>query len=451
MRLSNCCSIIFSLGMLQAVAGGGRFRCSHSVVSLGWLPAASSDPWSILTGATAVARMQDDVLLPALYAAAATAPDWTQAGWSGGGRLSARPAHMAGNAASADPVVAERRPLSVNRVAGVSIVVGLGWLRVELGLGDSLPAFGRTVFVLCGCTLQAAYCSGGDCVAKLVNGTSSMIVPKQRKLSANYEKEKELCVKYFDQWSESDQVEFVEHLISRMCHYQHGHINSYLKPMLQRDFITALPARGLDHIAENILSYLDAKALCAAELVCKEWYRVTSDGMLWKKLIERMVRTDSLWRGLAERRGWGQYLFKNKPPDGTTPPNSFYRALYPKIIQDIETIESNWRCGRHSLQRIHCRSETSKGVYCLQYDDQKIVSGLRDNTIKVLSALKTTTSTTLSLPASATESQQMIRALLLSVHLAFTHYPIHTPPPPSERAERHAEQGSWQKQHKASS
>ncbi|NWH20892.1 FBW1A protein, partial [Grus americana] len=65
------------------------------------------------------------------------------------------------------------------------------------------------------------------------------------------------------------------------------------------------------------------------------------------------------------------------------PPNSFYRALYPKIIQDIETIESNWRCGRHSLQRIHCRSETSKGVYCLQYDDQKIVSGLRDNTIKV--------------------------------------------------------------------
>lgn len=63
-------------------------------------------------------------------------------------------------------------------------------------------------------------------------------------------------------------------------------------------------ARGLDHIAENILSYLDAKSLCAAELVCKEWYRVTSDGMLWKKLIERMVRTDSLWRGLAERRGW---------------------------------------------------------------------------------------------------------------------------------------------------
>lgn len=35
------------------------------------------------------------------------------------------------------------------------------------------------------------------------------------------------------------------------------------------------------------------------------------------------------------------------------------------------------------LQRINCRSEGSKGVYCLQYDDTKIISGLRDNTIKI--------------------------------------------------------------------
>lgn len=48
-----------------------------------------------------------------------------------------------------------------------------------------------------------------------------------------------------------------------------------------------------------------------------------------------------------------------------------------------QTIESNWRCGRHNLQRIQCRSENSKGVYCLQYDDEKIISGLRDNSIKV--------------------------------------------------------------------
>lgn len=46
-------------------------------------------------------------------------------------------------------------------------------------------------------------------------------------------------------------------------------------------------------------------------------------------------------------------------------------------------MEDNWRTGSHTLTRIQCHSENSKGVYCLQYDDEKIVSGLRDNTIKV--------------------------------------------------------------------
>ena len=50
----------------------------------------------------------------------------------------------------------------------------------------------------------------------------------------------------------------------------------------------------------------------------------------------------------------------------------------------FQSIENNWRDGRYTLQRIDCRSEKSAvGVYCLQYDDHKIVSGLRDNTIKI--------------------------------------------------------------------
>ena len=74
--------------------------------------------------------------------------------------------------------------------------------------------------------------------------------------------------------------------------------------LFNSSFLLCSTAKGLDHIAENILSFLDSTSLCAAERVCKEWYRVISDGMLWKKLIERKVRTDPLWRGLSERRGW---------------------------------------------------------------------------------------------------------------------------------------------------
>ena len=208
-------------------------------------------------------------------------------------------------------------------------------------------------------------------------GLSAAYVP-----SETYLREKVDCVTCFRTWGEQEQVHFVQELLSSMCQHQHGAVNAFLRPMLQRDFISLLPKRGLDHVAENILGYLDARSLCAAELVCHSWLRVISEGMLWKKLIEHKVGTDTLWRGLAERRGWVAYLFKPRPGQGH-PGHSFYRRLYPVIIKDIDAIESNWRCGKHNLQRINCQSENSKGVYCLQYDDEKIVSGLRDNTIKM--------------------------------------------------------------------
>lgn len=66
---------------------------------------------------------------------------------------------------------------------------------------------------------------------------------RKKESTARYNNEREMCLQYFEKWSEQDQLEFMEHLLSRMCHYQHGHINAFLKPMLQRDFITLLPSK----------------------------------------------------------------------------------------------------------------------------------------------------------------------------------------------------------------
>ena len=41
-------------------------------------------------------------------------------------------------------------------------------------------------------------------------------------------KESEVCLKMFENWNEVEQVTFVENLLSRMCHYQHGQINTFL-------------------------------------------------------------------------------------------------------------------------------------------------------------------------------------------------------------------------------
>lgn len=81
---------------------------------------------------------------------------------------------------------------------------------------------------------------------------------RKKEPSATFNAEKDTCLKYFERWSETDQVEFVEHLLARMCHYQHGHINSYLKPMLQRDFISLLPSKTM-FILEQAVSSRFAK------------------------------------------------------------------------------------------------------------------------------------------------------------------------------------------------
>ena len=71
-----------------------------------------------------------------------------------------------------------------------------------------------------------------------VEGTTTLTLNNEK-----FEQEKQYCFKKFDSWQPEDQIDFIEDLLLRMTHYQHGHINAFLKPMLQRDFISALPGR----------------------------------------------------------------------------------------------------------------------------------------------------------------------------------------------------------------
>ncbi|KAF6774667.1 hypothetical protein AHF37_05906 [Paragonimus kellicotti] len=61
----------------------------------------------------------------------------------------------------------------------------------------------------------------------------------------------------------------------------------------------------------------------------------------------------------------------NTSPEAIMFAHRFYKQLYPRIIKEIKRVEDNWSRGNYHLTRIPCRS------------DEKIVSGLRDDTIKV--------------------------------------------------------------------
>ena len=85
-------------------------------------------------------------------------------------------------------------------------------------------------------------------------------------------KEKETCLDYFHSWSEQDQIDFVEDLLQGRCHYQHGTVNAFLKPMLQRDFISLLPKKGLDHVAEKIIGEREQECFVLIESIdFKNW------------------------------------------------------------------------------------------------------------------------------------------------------------------------------------
>ena len=70
---------------------------------------------------------------------------------------------------------------------------------------------------------------------------TSQQVPREP--SPKYLKERDICMDYFSSWTEQDQIEFVEELLKSMQHHQHGTVNAFLKPMLQRDFISLLPKK----------------------------------------------------------------------------------------------------------------------------------------------------------------------------------------------------------------
>lgn len=188
----------------------------------------------------------------------------------------------------------------------------------------------------------------------------------------------------FRGWESTQQTDFMKNLLGEMCHEQHFEIDMALRPYLMRDFIRTLP----DYVSEQILSYLDARSLCSAERVSKRWREIISNGHMWRKVILRNINTLSIWHRIGKRRGWIDHLHR-----GHEFGSEYFKELYPKIIHDLKMSNETWREGNHlNFRKIDCASHDSKGVYCLQYDDEKIISGLRDNTIKVwdIKSLKNT-------------------------------------------------------------
>ncbi len=111
-------------------------------------------------------------------------------------------------------------------------------------------------------------------------------------------------------------------------------------------------------ISANVFGYLDHYALRSCELVCKDWCGITqedSGNLLWKHLFGQ----HPIWRTVD-----------NVPPS----------ADWKEIYRNRFLLETRWENGLASAKYLKGHTDS---IYCVQFDDAKIISGSRDRTIKV--------------------------------------------------------------------
>ncbi|POR37514.1 F-box/WD repeat-containing protein 1A [Tolypocladium paradoxum] len=130
------------------------------------------------------------------------------------------------------------------------------------------------------------------------------------------------------------------------------------------DFVTRLPAE----LAIHVLAYLDAAALAKASSVSRDWDRVIRNQHIWRESCLRETTTTYATSGPV-KPGTGLGI----PP---VMPSSDWRRIY----QTKQELSQRWKGGK--ARPVYLNGHTDS-IYCLQFDEHKIISGSRDKTIRV--------------------------------------------------------------------
>ncbi|UNI13871.1 hypothetical protein JDV02_000566 [Purpureocillium takamizusanense] len=130
------------------------------------------------------------------------------------------------------------------------------------------------------------------------------------------------------------------------------------------NFISMLPAE----LAIHTLSFLDATALTRACRVCRDWQRIIENQHVWRESCLREMTTTFATSGPVQ------------PGTGLGIPLALPSNDWRKIYQARQELNLRWRSGRARPTYLNGHSDS---IYCLQFDEHKIISGSRDQTIRV--------------------------------------------------------------------
>ncbi|AEO58208.1 hypothetical protein MYCTH_2305406 [Thermothelomyces thermophilus ATCC 42464] len=130
------------------------------------------------------------------------------------------------------------------------------------------------------------------------------------------------------------------------------------------DFISQLPLE----LAIQILALLDAPTLNTASRVCSGWYHVIRNQHIWRESFLREKTTTYATSGPV------------KPGAGLGVPRVRPTNDWREIYRAKTELDRRWKEGK--ARPVYLNGHTDS-IYCLQFDESKIITGSRDRTIRV--------------------------------------------------------------------
>lgn len=165
-------------------------------------------------------------------------------------------------------------------------------------------------------------------------------------------------------------------LLQRVDRQTLSTFNGLIHALLPRDLLGDLPSE----VAGRILRYLDYKTLLTLTRVCKKWNAIINNAHLWQDLLKR----DKFIMSSAE-------LKKELSPENAATlmaewggPHSFLCPSTAQILYKKRCmIYQRWMDPDYQPERITVMGHANKVVTCLQYDDDKIITGSEGRLISI--------------------------------------------------------------------
>jgi F-box and WD-40 domain protein 1/11 len=136
--------------------------------------------------------------------------------------------------------------------------------------------------------------------------------------------------------------------------------------VIRQDPVRVLPVE----IVEQILCYLDPKTLVRTERVCRDWRFRAKSRHVWRQVFQREYNVAGAF-GSRSRHG-------PQPAQGVGKgvPDQDWQKMY--LVR--RRIDQRWADGSAAAIYLNGHKDS---VYCVQFDEHKIITGSRDRTIRV--------------------------------------------------------------------